>query len=237
MFGERIKKARKNAGLSQEELAKKLKIGKRTLIDYEKDETEPKPSTLIKIAEICNTDAGWLLTGNKKIEKDENGNVMISGSALKETLKSVIKNTENKIDIPYYPETYAAAGAGAYNYEEAPKIISFTKKFLEELLELTNFTGLHIISAIGDSMSPTIESGDKLFILPFEIENHQIREGGIYIISCSNGVLVKRIYLNPFEGKISLKSDNPEIPDIVISGDELDGCKIIGRVVGSIKKF
>ena len=48
---------------------------------------------------------------------------------------------------------------------------------------------------------------------------------------------MKRIYLNPFEGKISLKSDNPEIPDIVISGDELDGCKIIGRVVGSIKKF
>ena len=224
MFGERIKKARKSAGLSQEELAKKLKIGKRTLIDYEKDESEPKPSTLLKIAEICNTDAGWLLTG-KDPKKTLNVELVAP------------KNPENKIEIPYYPETYAAAGAGAYNYEEAPKIISFTKKFLEELLELTNFTGLHIISAIGDSMSPTIESGDKLFILPFEIENHQVREGGIYIISCSNGVLVKRIYLNPFEGKITLKSDNPEIPDIVISGDELDGCKIIGRVVGSIKKF
>jgi phage repressor protein C with HTH and peptisase S24 domain len=30
---------------------------------------------------------------------------------------------------------------------------------------------------------------------------------------------------------------NKEIPDIIIKGDELDGCQIIGRVVGSIKKF
>jgi phage repressor protein C with HTH and peptisase S24 domain len=164
-------------------------------------------------------DLNWLLkdkTNIKQIQEKLNK---------KDTLNTNL--IENKIDIPYYPETYAAAGAGAYNYEKAPKVISFTKTFLEELLELTKFTGLHIITA----------SGDKLFILPFEIENHQIREGGIYIISCSNGVLVKRIYLNPFEGKITLKSDNPEIPDIVITGDELNGCQIIGRVVGSIKKF
>ena len=236
MIGKRIKQAREKAGLSQEELSKKLKIGKRTLIDYEKGVSEPKPSTLLKIAEICNTDAGWLLTGKNNLNFQTN---KVKDTPNKKIEVEFIeqKNTENKIEIPYYPETFAAAGAGAYNYEEAPKSITFTKEFLEDLLELTIFKGLHIINAIGDSMSPTIESGDKLFILPFEIENFKVREGGIYVISCNFGVLVKRIYFNPFKKELILKSDNKEIPDIVISGDELDGCQIIGRVVGSIKRF
>ena len=260
MIGERIKKAREEAGLSQEELSKRLKIGKRTLIDYEKGVSEPKPSTLLKIADICNTDAGWLLTGKSNLNIQTNkvkhaqnvgmninnyNNNSIVGTKQKDfqiqsPQPQTLVNKDNNDDfikIPYYPETFAAAGAGAYNYEEAPKSITFTKTFLEDLLELTIFKGLHIINAIGDSMPPTIESGDKLFVLPFEVENCKVREGGIYVISCNFGVLVKRIYFNPFTKELILKSDNKEIPDITISGDELDGCQIIGRVVGSIKKF
>ncbi len=207
------------------EFCRKYGIKKNTLSTWKARNKIPY-DLIDEITQNENLSLDWILQGRNNIQ-----NKKIEVKYIEP------KNTENKIDIPYYPETYAAAGAGAYNYEEAPKVISFTKAFLEELLELTKFTGLHIINAIGDSMSPTIESGDKLFILPFEIENHQIREGGIYIISCNNGVLVKRIYLNPFEGKITLKSDNTEIPDIIIAGDELNGCQIIGRVVGSIKKF
>ena len=219
-FKENLPKIMKEKGINQTNLSKLTGISTKTIQRYIQGESSPDIDNLEKIANALNVSLAKLL-GIKTLEV--------------EFVEP--KNTENKIEIPYYPETFAAAGAGAYNYEEAPKSITFTKEFLENLLELTIFKGLHIINAIGDSMSPTIESGDKLFVLPFEVENCKVREGGIYVISCNFGVLVKRIYFNPFKKELILKSDNKEIPDITISGDELDGCKIIGRVVGSIKRF
>ncbi|MEO1927581.1 MAG: S24/S26 family peptidase, partial [Nautiliaceae bacterium] len=117
----------------------------------------------------------------------------------------------------------------------APKKLKFSKDFLRELLDVAIFQGIHIITAVGDSMNPTIESGDKLFILPFYAENNQIKEGGIYIIATPQGTLVKRIYPNPFTNTYTLKSDNHHVADIVIQGDELDSTKIIGRVVGILR--
>ena len=219
-FKENLPKIMEEKGINQTILSKLTGISTKTIQRYIQGKSSPDIDNLEKIANALNVSLAKLLgikTSNVEFTEP--------------------KNIENKIDIPYYPETFAAAGAGAYNYEEAPKSITFTKTFLEDLLELTIFKGLHIINAIGDSMSPTIESGDKLFVLPFEVENCKVREGGIYIISCNFGVLVKRIYFNPFTKELILKSDNKEIPDITISGDELDGCQIIGRVVGSIKKF
>jgi len=72
MLSQRIKKARESAKLSQEELAKKLNIGKRTLIDYEKGASEPKVSTLLNIAKYCNTDPIWLLLGETNHTHNEN---------------------------------------------------------------------------------------------------------------------------------------------------------------------
>ena len=69
LIGKKIEIARKNAGLTQDELAKNLKIGKRTLINYEKGKTEPALSMLMKIADICNVDYDWLLTFREKKEE------------------------------------------------------------------------------------------------------------------------------------------------------------------------
>jgi len=67
LIGKRIRTAREKAGLTQEKLAKKLGIGKRTLINYENGRTEPTLSLLMKIADICNVDYNWLLA----LEKEE----------------------------------------------------------------------------------------------------------------------------------------------------------------------
>ena len=258
-IGENIRQKREELNISQEKLSDLVGISPKTLQRIEKGESDIKVGLLKKIAKALKTDF-YELIGTEPINiqtnkvkhaqnvgmniKNYNNNSIVGTkqkdfqiqSQQPQTLVNE-DNNDNFIKIPYYPEIFAAAGAGAYNYEEASKSITFTKVFLEDLLELTIFQGLHIINAIGDSMSPTIESGDKLFVLPFEVENCKAREGGIYVISCNFGVLVKRIYFNPFTKELILKSDNKEIPDITITGDELDGCQIIGRVVGSIKKF
>lgn len=222
-FGNRIKEFRKKLNLSQQELAKHLNMQPQALARYEKDKVKPSIELAKKLTDLFNINLNWLLTGKGEM-------------FLNETQKQLPSLTqENIIEVPYYPDIYAAAGAGADALSTAPKIIKFSKDFLKELLDIAFFHNIHIINAVGDSMEPTILSGDKLFILPFKEENHQIKEGGIYIITTPQGTLVKRIYPNPFANTITLKSDNPNITDITIKGDELNSTQIIGRVIGILR--
>ncbi len=82
MLKYRIKESRINAHLSQDELAKCLKIGKRTLVDYENGTSEPKASVLLSIAENCNINESWLLTGKGLMyleESNKNNSGTING--------------------------------------------------------------------------------------------------------------------------------------------------------------
>lgn len=138
----------------------------------------------------------------------------------------------NLIEVPYLEETYATAGDGAINYQDYPTIMAFDINFLKSQLGIASFKGLHIINSIGDSMYPTISPSELLFILPFENDGNILQDGCIYVISAPQGVLVKRISIHPTEKTYTLISDNPKRENIILQGDEIDSCKIIGRVVG-----
>ena len=140
--------------------------------------------------------------------------------------------TENNLNIPipHFDNIVASAGAGAYNEDETISLISFDKQFLKSKLGIANHKNLHTISASGDSMQPTINNGDLLFILPFENENNTIKDGAIYVLNCDSSLFVKRIRTNPIKKTLTLVSDNKDYEHIVFQGDELDMCKIVGRV-------
>ncbi|MGI1671979.1 MAG: helix-turn-helix domain-containing protein [Neptuniibacter sp.] len=65
-FGQRIKQARKNAGITQHQLASHLGIGKNALSRYELGKVDPQSSTLRNIATYLQVSADWLLTGKEK---------------------------------------------------------------------------------------------------------------------------------------------------------------------------
>lgn len=67
-FGERISYLRNKKGMSQDELAKILKIGKSTLGMYETDKREPNHEMTARIAEFFDVSIDWITTGkeNKK---------------------------------------------------------------------------------------------------------------------------------------------------------------------------
>ena len=50
-YSEKIKNARERAGLSQQELADQIGVGKRTIASYENGKTRPRSATLDKLAE------------------------------------------------------------------------------------------------------------------------------------------------------------------------------------------
>ena len=64
-FGEKLKKARKEKGLTQAELAKRAGIGLKTVTNYEKGTTYPQDRRVYKIlADILDVDADYLHNEN-----------------------------------------------------------------------------------------------------------------------------------------------------------------------------
>lgn len=68
-IGDRIKKSRKDAGLSQSDFAASIGVTQGFLSGLEKGRYQPTADTLICIANIYQVDAAWLLTGKESESK------------------------------------------------------------------------------------------------------------------------------------------------------------------------
>ncbi|WP_195405614.1 helix-turn-helix domain-containing protein [Streptococcus constellatus] len=71
MFTERLKALRKEAGLTQKEIAEQLQIGQNSYSNWEKGIRTPIRPTIEKLAEVLNTSASYLL-GESNIKHPEN---------------------------------------------------------------------------------------------------------------------------------------------------------------------
>lgn len=59
-FGERVKKARKHAGLERKDLAKHLGLHPNTIANWERDETMPSETMARVVARRCGVNGDWL---------------------------------------------------------------------------------------------------------------------------------------------------------------------------------
>lgn len=64
-IGDRITELRKDAGVSQAELASALDVSRQAVSKWENDQTSPDALNLIKLADILDTDIEYLTTGRR----------------------------------------------------------------------------------------------------------------------------------------------------------------------------
>lgn len=83
MFGENLKKLRKQKGLSQEDLAARLHVARQTISKWEKNSSVPDADILIRLAEILEVSVSELL--DIKTES-ESSNAAEQLSVIKEQL-------------------------------------------------------------------------------------------------------------------------------------------------------
>ena len=62
-FGDRVAAAREAAGMTQEELARRLGVRQETLVKWEDDVSEPRANRLSMLAGVLNVSMRWLITG------------------------------------------------------------------------------------------------------------------------------------------------------------------------------
>lgn len=223
-IGKRLKKAREYVGLTQSDFAETFGLKWDKIKNIETESHKLTPDFAEKIEQKYSISGWWLLTGKGKM-------------LLKDSINIDIKSNSNLVNIQYFKDTYAAAGTGAINYDKAPMVMAFNKDFLKAQLGINVFNHLHIINAIGNSMFPTIKSGELLFINPFENEDFKIKDKDIYVINTPNGVLIKRVKIHPIKPIFILISDNVDDENIILEGDDFKSCTIIGRVVGHFDRL
>lgn len=136
-----------------------------------------------------------------------------------------IQAQETSVAIPQF-DARASAGPGAFSDED--RIIG---RITLDAAWIQGKVGvsperLFAIVAIGNSMQPTIESGDLLVV---ERYMDQVYDGAIYVVVRAGAVIVKRLQ-TAGPRTIVLRGDNPSSKEEVIGPDDPDETVIIGRV-------
>jgi putative lexA family repressor/S24 family protease len=127
-------------------------------------------------------------------------------------------------------DVQAKAGVGGVINNEYPDVIQSIYFSLDGLLEIVGRktdNGLYMITVPTDSMSPTIEKGDVVFI---DTNVKSYLGEGVYIFAINNEVYIKRLQKIP-GGIYKALSDNKNYDPFDISQDVFADAIVIGKFV------
>ena len=146
-------------------------------------------------------------------------------------IRLLVENEEGKCnttDIDYYSDVFASCGSGSIVFSEDKIKLPIATILIEGFSKQKKYS---MINASGNSMSPTIDNGDKLIVEHWT--GSQIQDNKIYVFCFNNEFFVKRLSKNLDE--IIIKSDNPEYRVRTINGTTVEELILIGKIVGIIK--
>ena len=130
--------------------------------------------------------------------------------------------------IDYYSDIFASCGDGSIVFSSEKTKLPIPTSMINGYSKNKLYS---IINASGNSMSPTIEHGDKLIVEHWN--GNQIQDNKIYVFCFNNEFFVKRLSKNIDE--IIIKSDNPEYRVRTIPAQSLSDLILIGKIVATIK--
>ena len=211
-IGNKIRYYRNLNGITQDELAKRLDLGKGTISNYESGYRTPQESRLFELAEALEISINDLFppTVNKNIIDKI---IEVSTQLEAERQAKVYSLAERELQEQMYLEDHhddyvgqTAAGAPIEGQQPVPIIGATTVKLLVN----------------GDSMEKLFHDGDIIEYHPQpELENGEI---GVFAIN--GGITMKKFRRND---DIRLESLNKKYQDIGIK--ETDDFSILGKVI------
>lgn len=138
-LGDRIKKARNRAGLTQVKLSRMLNIAYPTLNKYERGRRVPDAIMISRMIKLLKCDAGWLITGEGAMtqEKPESSEITVTQIPL---LGKVPESSRDQVSDEIL------------EYISLPGVPENARAFI----------------VTGESMSPLIRDGDYVIIVPSE---------------------------------------------------------------------
>lgn len=130
--------------------------------------------------------------------------------------------------IDYYTDVFASCGNGSILFSSEKSKLPLASSMIKGYSKNKLYS---MINASGNSMSPTIDDGDKLIVEHWN--GDQIQDNKIYVFCYNSEFFVKRLSKNIDE--IIIKSDNPEYRVRTISSKTINDLILIGKIVSIIK--
>ena len=173
--------------------------------------SQPTADRLALIANCTGASVDWLVTGK--------------GEPYQKLMPA-----DDLVRLPLY-EITAGAGNGLHVDESVePEMIAFEESWLRRKFH-TSPQGLHLIYVRGESMEPTLHSGDVVLV---DTKITEVNEG-IYVLRIDTALFVKRLHLLP-GGRLKVSSDNPAYePFIIDLKSPPDDFAVLGKTLWSLR--
>mgnify|MGYP000432603468 CR=1 FL=1 len=220
---DRLKKARKYAGLTQKEIESKVEGLKQSSYS-ELERGESKSSTkLVELATLFRVSPVWLATGDGEMltnPQKELAQILEAGSV------SVEGDHDNLVPIPIYDVYFCCGdGNGSCEFENIKGYRNLPPSFFRERnIKPEDFK---LICAVNDSNHPYIKDGDEVGIV---ITDREIKDGEYYAILLDGDRMIKQVFREA-GGAYRLSSFNKAYPDKVVTPEHNESLIIAGRQV------
>lgn len=232
-FADRLKSAMKDAGLSQEQLAKIVGVSQPAIQKMVAGKTQGSRK-LVEIASALKVRPEWLSSGNGPVTlKPHHPDSTIPPENEWVGVDAWDSSTplpDDEVEIPFLRDIEFACGDGRITDEDHNGfMLRFSKATLRRIGANTDGSGVLCFPATGDSMEPVIPDGTTVAI---DTNNKRIVDGKLYAIGQPDGgdaqlKRIKQLYRKP-GGKLIIRSYNSEAyPD---EESEIDDVEIIGRL-------
>lgn len=217
-IGARIAATREAAGpLTQKRFAEMVGTSQNTISAYERGDREPALSVLLQIAARFEKPLDWLMFGAE------------GSQAAVATLAAAppVSVPDGFVPVPRL-QVRASAGSGAVAVPEDLEddgVVMFREAWMRRIG--VNPRTAQALTAVGDSMEPTIRDGDLLLV---DRSIDRIVDNGIYVVVLGGMVLVKRVQVKR-DGSVVLRSDNTDLYEAeLVPADEVHALTVEGRV-------
>jgi len=226
-FVSRLKEAM--AGRTVADLARSTSLSHSTVRAYVEGVSLPTWENAVRIAHALGKRTDWFASSERDVgyAAAEDLSAAISAtSAYGRYLRE--QDSRQLLEFAMLPlyDVRASAGHGAWNDEERiSKTLAFRRDWLRAELS-SRIADLILVYAAGDSMEPTISSGDVVMVDRGQLD---VRDG-IYVWQADGALLIKRLQ-RLGAGQVRVLSDNPRFPAYEADLAEIAGPAIVGRAV------
>lgn len=181
----RLNELLKAKKLSKNAFSKMVGVSQPAISDIINGKTR-SPKNIVEIAAALGVDVNWLKTGEGN--PPDFANLPANSTACETETEEESSIRLEVLDV------FASAGNGAFvgDLAELTHAVEFDPTYFMQVFQRANSQGLAIINVTGDSMEPTICSGDLLFV---DTNKPMYQGDGIYVFSYGEMLYVKRLQL------------------------------------------
>lgn len=202
--------------ISITQLSEKTGVTYEMVRRYTLGTAKPRTPTMRKLSAVLGVDAAYLEYG---VGKPSEG----------EAVKPITSNPLQDVYRVEVLDLTVSAGPGNYmisDYVEVLYAIEFTTEHARALFGNRDPADVKVMTVNGDSMAPTLVSGDRLFV---DVSVRNFQTDGVYSFVYGKTFHVKRLQMQG--DKLAVLSDNPAYEKWYIKEDNQDNLYVMGKAL------